>query len=256
MKQLSLFLSLAAFCLAQVRPRPNPPYFFAQLADGGGWQSTITLVNPTQTSVSGRLQFFDSVGRPLLMPVSRTGGRPGDVAFVVLSAPGKSIFVVQTSGDAAQLKQGYASFTFDEAPGPGVALLLNFRQRVPGRADFEAVTSALPGTKLSFGMPFDNSAGFSTAVALVNTDSIVGDYVFAFYDESGLRFATSFVGLNSLEHAAFSLPDLFPLTAGRRGYFEVLQSPLSGAVISDLVLLVLRFNPSGPFTSIPTSQIP
>jgi len=107
-------------------------------------------------------------------------------------------------------------------------------------------------------MSFDNTSGFSTAVALVNTDSIVGDYLIAFYDEAGSRIGTGVIGLNSSQHSAVSLPVRFPETAGKRGFFELSRIPPGGGAArpSNAAIIALRFNPTGPFSIVPAMDLP
>ena len=232
--------------------------YVPQLVDGTGWQTTFTLINGLDGPTAGMLRFFDSAGSPMTMPV-RVGASVQNVASIGLVARGKGIAVVETTGESPQLKQGYATFTYEDTPGTGRSMLVNFRQRVPGRPDYEAAATAISGLTNKYGMSFDNTSGFSTAIAIVNTDSIVGDYLIAFYDESGSRISTSVIGLNGSQHAAVSLPARFPDTAGRRGFFEVSRIPPSAggaARLSNAAVVALRFNPTGPFSIVPAMELP
>ncbi|HYI94598.1 MAG TPA: hypothetical protein VEX68_13715 [Bryobacteraceae bacterium] len=254
----TLPLLLIALPLIGQEPNLNLRKYVPQLVDGAGWQTTVTLINGQDGAAAGILRFFDSAGMPLAMQV-RTGASVQNVQSIGLVARGKGIAVVETTGESLELKQGYATFTYEDTPGPGRSVLVNFRQRVPARPDYEAAAPAIPGLNARYGMSFDNTSGFSTAIALVNTDSIVGDYLIAFYDEAGSRIGTSVIGLNSLQHAAVSLPTRFPETAGRRGFFEVSRIPPSAGAAARLfnaAVIALRFNPTGPFSIVPAMDLP
>lgn len=54
------------------------------------------------------------------------------------------------------------------AQQPGVGI---FRQRIPGRPDFEASVPLTRGER-NFTIPFDNRSSFSTGIALVNLDTV------------------------------------------------------------------------------------
>ena len=146
--------------------------YVPQLVDGAGWQTTVTLINAQDGPAAGILRFFDSTGMPLTLQV-RMGASVRIVESIGLVARGKGIAVVETTGESSELKQGYATFTYEDTPGPGRSVLVNFRQRVPARPDYEAAAAAISGLSARYGMSFDNTSGFSTAIALVNTDSIV-----------------------------------------------------------------------------------
>ena len=256
MKRILLVFVLPLLGLGQ-EPLIRVRHFVPQLVDGAGWQTTVTLINGQDGPAAGILRFFDSAGMPLMIPV-KVGALVQNVESIGLVARGKGIAVVETLGESSQLKQGYATFTYEDTPGAGRSLLVNFRQRVPARPDYEASTTAVPGGTAKHGMAFDNTSGFSTSIAIVNTDAIVGDYLIAFYDESGTRIATNVIGLNSLNHSAVSLPVRFPETAGRRGFFEVSRIPPSAGAEPrrfHAVLIALRFNPTGPFSIVPVMEL-
>ena len=225
--KLALLLLLIALPLVGQEPIQNLRKYVPQLVDGAGWQTTVTLINAQDGPAAGILRFFDSTGMPLTLQV-RMGASVRIVESIGLVARGKGIAVVETTGESSELKQGYATFTYEDTPGPGRSVLVNFRQRVPARPDYEAAAAAISGLSARYGMSFDNTSGFSTAIALVNTDSIVGDYLIAFYDEAGSRIGTGVIGLNSSQHSAVSLPVRFPETAGKRGFFELSRIPPGG----------------------------
>src|SRR4051812_11691135 len=71
---------------------------------------------------------------------------------------------IQTRGLDAALSQGWAELTNAKRIG-GVAV---FRQRIEGRPDVEAAVPIVPSVR-RFVLPFDDTRGFVTAIALAST---------------------------------------------------------------------------------------
>jgi len=96
-------------------------------------------------------------------------------------------------------------------------------------------------------VPFDDTAGYTTGIALVNWSSqpaIIGATI---RDEGGSQIDLQAVTLPAMGHTSFNIPDRFPAAAGRRGVIE-LQNTAGRAVVTGVGL---RFSPNGTFTSVP-----
>ena len=155
--------------------------------------------------------------------------------------PGATL-VVESEGPATQdTQQGWAELLTDGK----IAGFAVFRQR-SGEHDQEAVvpleTRAAPGHVLSF----DNTAGFTTGVALVNMTSQAAAVTVIINDDAGAQMQTNPLNLPARGHTAFELRSQYPATAGKRGTIEF--RPPAGGQIS---ALGLRFNGKGAFTTIP-----
>jgi hypothetical protein len=139
------------------------------------------------------------------------------------------------------LSQGWAELTSPQKLD-GVAV---FQQSVPGRTVQEAAVGITSSTS-KFTMPFDNTQGFVTAMALMNTNAAqsVGVTV-VIRGANGAVLSTQSLLLGAREHIAFALPDRWSATGGRRG---VAEFTTTGANITGLGL---RFNAGGAFTSFP-----
>ena len=69
MKTLTaVLLSIAAAWSQQPRP-PRVVSSISQIAAGGGWNTTLTLLNPVALSTSVTVSFLGSTGTPLNMVV-------------------------------------------------------------------------------------------------------------------------------------------------------------------------------------------
>lgn len=228
--------------------------YVSQVADGGGWNTRLTIVNSNDVPAGGVFEFFDSSGRPLALPI-RQGGFSQTADSIRVAVLAKGSATVETYGTGATVVQGYATFTYSLGTPGGSTIFAVFGQQVQGRPDFEATVGSTDALTQRYGVAFDNTNGFSLGLALLNPDSKSGDYWIAAWDEAGNQILTSVVTLNPLNHIAFSLPAKFPETVNRRGYLEVSRIFTGGRPTSVsypyLVLTALRFNPTGSFSAAP-----
>ncbi|HXP85310.1 MAG TPA: IPT/TIG domain-containing protein [Bryobacteraceae bacterium] len=203
----------------------------AQIADGSNWKTLIQVVNLDQVPVNYSFQFWDDNGNPLQLPLANgvTGGTlaVGGTAFA------------ETPGTAAALTQGWA-----EAASSGrIGVLTIFRQIVAGRPDAEGtVTGVQSGSRIF--VPFDDTNGYVTGVAVANTNPTQGLFIsLVFQLENGTQ-QTGSLSLPAHAHTAFELTSMFPALAGVRGSMELTASTPDVAVVG------LRFSPTNSFTSL------
>jgi len=219
----------------------------AQLVAGGDWETVVVLLNMTAVPMQYKLNFYDESGLPLPLtfvtfPDNQTVTDVGSVGRLL---PGGS-FNFSLSKDGP-LRVSWAVLTYDDTLGRlgGNAVLRQYNaDNVPG-AIFEAVVPFSNLNDYKFFMPYDNQNGFQTAMALVNTGTLTSQVSLTFLDNLG---ATQFVQTLTIpagNHLAFSVPTQFPPSAGKFGTIYVQGST------SFLAGLGLRFNPAGPFTSVP-----
>ena len=215
------------------------------LAAGGGWSTSISIYNMTDTIASGKLQFFDSQARPLSVPVSHEGSLAvTDTVQVTLAANGSTLIDLPDIGTSTA--QGYAVLT--RAVG-GLSASATFRQRVAGRPDFEATVPGRNVVTKNWGMLFDNTNGLSTSVAIVNPDSAPAEFRFLFYDGAGSPLVSDVVRLNGGQHQAFSSAARWGALVNRRGTVHVSRlSPGASSADFGVNVLALRFNPTGAFS--------
>jgi hypothetical protein len=224
-----------------------------QVVDGAGWSTSFYLMNlePGKT-IFWQLKFYSDSGGGMVLPLLGTG----PAATVFASLPPQWSVVIETPGTATALQQGWASVvTLDRsADQPGAVAtndriggLATFRQRVPGRPDFEAVVPFSPINENRFVMPFDNRAGFSTGIAWLNPDfNVVAPAEVTIRNAEGVILRQETLNLLPGSKLVFSMPERYPEAIGRYGRINVSTTArlLSG--------LGLRFNPTGAFTSFHT----
>jgi hypothetical protein len=151
--------------------------------------------------------------------------------------------VLETTGEG-DLSQGWAELAFNPQTGivGGSAI---FRQTVAGRPPFEAVAPLSNLFDRSVTIPFDNSEGFSTGLAIVNGSFRSPSRVSAeFRNETGTVVLIESFDIPASGQVVFSLPVRFPATAQRRGSVSLISNT------DYMSVLGLRFHPGGAFTSL------
>src|ERR1700674_1270940 len=201
----------------------------AQFVDGAGWKTSLFFVNLENHPVSFQVLFFQDNGDDLFVPIAGLGSVRQ--VNVTLDTAGSTEF--ETTGFADFLSQGWAllSQTTTDTIG-GMAV---FRQRVSGRQDQEAVVPIVTQFDSHFVLLFDNTA-FTTGIAIANPTLNFVDIPVNIRNQSGQIIDQRIVSLGPYSHTAFSLPDTWFSTAGRRGAIEFQTSGFGVAALG------LRFN--------------
>ena len=226
---------------------------FGQIAFGGCWQKTFTLINlNAQGAASVSLFFYADDGSQLSAPVQGVGNVPFPYVFTI---PANGAQDVVLSSTAANVTQGWANMS--TAGGVIVRGQGSFRCHISGRPDFEAVvpltTPASTECIIPFPpspnpvvlVPFDNTAGqYVTSLALANTTSAALAIPVEFDDQFNNPLVTDMLSLGAMQHTAFATTDKYPALAGKKGVLRIKASTMN------LTILGLLFNDTGPFTTI------
>ena len=220
----------------------------AQLASGGLWNSTITLVNTGSTAVQVRLNFFADNGSALLLPLTfpqTSSSGPLMAATLDETIGAGAEVLIQTAGSAGQATQeGW------------VQLLAN--GNIGGSAVFgwtaaagtqEAVSPVETRNPSAFVLSFDNTGGYATGVALANVSNQAVTVPVVLRDDTGASLGSAAIKLAAYAHTSFMLTDPtygYPATAGKRGTLE-LDTPTGGQISA----IGIRADPDGAITSTP-----
>jgi hypothetical protein len=139
---------------------------FPQVVNGGGWKTSFLLVNLENHPVTFQILFLTDDGNDMFVPVGGLG--VVRQVSVTLDTAGSTEFETtgSSSGSFDTLQQGWAllSQTTSDTIG-GMAI---FRQRVFARPDQEATVPIVSQFDSHFVLLFDNTAGFTTGLAVAN----------------------------------------------------------------------------------------
>lgn len=216
---------------------------FPQFVHGGGWSTTLTFINTGDVTVQFDVNFYKNDGTAWNVPIVGLTTPAG----VKVTLPPKQTIDVQTRDGGAVTEQGWAEVDYSSAAIGNVSGLGVFRQRLPGRPDFEAVVPLSYYLNTRAFMLFDETAGYSTGIAWVATRYYTSSTLtINIRDEDGNRILLDQVTLKPLEKQVFTLAGRYPQAAGKRGSIEITCNP------GYFSALGLRFNPTGAFTSIHT----
>jgi len=225
----------------------------SQVAAGGGWDTTIWLVNRSSAPVQASVVFHGDDGGALTLPFTVT--QPGFSQQVNTSSVQETIapntMLTVATGAAASSVQGWADVLASGAVS-GFALF-----RYAGGSEAAAPLESQLGTSIS--LPFDNAGGYSTGVALANLSGFQANITASVWDQYGNQIVTQQpITLSKTDpsgdgHDAFMLTDRLPVTAGTRGIVQFQSNPLTPTgPVGQLAGLGLRAGPTGAFTSLPT----
>jgi hypothetical protein len=219
----------------------------AQVVSGGLWNSTITLVNTSTTAAQVTLNFYDDNGNALPLPLiyPLTGS----------TTPQTASTLTQTIGADAQLVLATAGTT-SQATTEGWAALTATGGNVGGSAVFaftagvglqEAVVPVETRNPSAFVLPFDNTGGYTTGIALANLTNQAASIPVVLRDDTGASLGTAApIALAANAHNSFTLANTYPAIAGKRGTIE-LDTPAGGQIGA----LGIRATPQDAITTVP-----
>jgi len=233
-KPLAVALGLA-FCLL---PLSGQSVIIPQVVDGGGWHTTIVLTNTTANAATVNLNLYEETSagatQPWTLPLVESTPTTG-----IALAAGASLFL-HTPGTATTSSVGWAQL---DAPA-GVVAYVVFSSMIPGHQTQDG--TALGAASASrFLVPFDNTDGLKTAVAVANPTNAAESISVNIRTASGSVTQTSLPSVPALGHQSFLLPQQFPATANQSGLAEFYST--SG----NFSMIALRANPTLGFTSAP-----
>lgn len=210
-----------------------------QVADGGGWRSTIVITNTTGVDINGiLLSFFKDIGSGATAawnPNFLEGSFSGSVRA------GSSVFL-HTPGTGA-LSQGWAQLI----ASAGVTAYVIYTYSSNGHDQDSTAPAVSSATRIL--VPFDNTkpagklTSLATAIAVVNPNPIPLT-ISVNLEIGGTGTAATALNLPANGQMAFVMGTQFPGTAGKSGLAEFYTSSGSFSIIA------LRGNPTGGLTSL------
>jgi hypothetical protein len=215
---------------------------FAQVASGGGWKTTMTLMNLSAVTVNARVNLYADSGSPMTLPLvfPQIGLSMSTSSLNLTLSPNQS-FVIESEVSSSSIGVGWADV---QATGTLSGYSI-FRMRLPGLPDSEGTVPLDSGLSSSLVLPYDNTNRYLTGVALANQSSTAASVTAILLDQNGVQLSSTQITLPSLAHVSFFLMDRFSQSANRLGIIRFQNA--SG----DIIGVGLRFSSSGAFTSVP-----
>jgi len=197
----------------------------AQLASGGGWDTTLTLVNTGAASTES-LNFLAEDGTALQLPFTfpqAASTIPVAASTLSQTLNANSLLVL----DSRQSGNGN--------PEIGSAHLLT-NGKIGGFAIYkytptgqEAVVPLETRNAPSYVLAFDNTGVLTTGVAIANVAAQAAAIPVVIRDDAGRQIGTDTISLAAQGHTSFLLPAKYAITTHLRGTIEF-DTPPSGQI--------------------------
>lgn len=193
------------------------------------------------------------------MLLIRNGGLPlamdfkefGRTASIDYSIPPRGTFTAETTGVASIVSTGFAIIIPDDATTDEIGGSAIFRYAVPGVIALEAAVSFSNLLQKKHTLFFDHRNGYASGLALVNPSPTSSMTVLLdFFRNDGSWLMSTSISMSSLGHTSFMLTDEFPQLIGEVGSVEITGQAGTGDTQTGVMVLGLRANPTGPFTTL------
>jgi hypothetical protein len=241
-----------AFAASQSTTAGNLVGSFTHFASGGNqWTTTYTLLNTGASSANVTINFIDSNGNALALPLTFPQGSPSQTtASFTASLNAGAGLVVQTAGLTNPLVTGSAQL-LSNGTVSGFAV---FTDNVTATQQQQAVVPIQSLNSSAYLVWFDDTNDFSTAIAVANLSMQPANITVVMRNDAGDQLSTQTITLPASGHTSFDLAasatwpanTSFTLAENARGALEF-DTPAGGQIS----LLGLSFNPASAFTSIP-----
>jgi hypothetical protein len=201
------------------QPGTNGVIFFPQFADGGGYTTSLVLLNTSNGIETGTLQILDDNGNPFV--VNQVGGTVGSIFRY--SIPNGGVVRFQTDGLPATTQAGWAQLTPDA--GTSTPIGAGVFSYNPG--SFLVTESGIPATVSTTHAHIyvDLSGGHNTGLAIANpTNTNASITITAFQSDGVTGIGTSLgpLQLASKGHSAkFADQFITGLPAGFTGVLDI-----------------------------------
>jgi hypothetical protein len=198
---------------------------FPHYADGGGWMSSVVLINPGDTTISGTVQFYSNGTTTTPgAPVSLLANGNATNIFNYSIAP-RSAFKLQTAG-AGLLKTGWVSVTPSSGNvAPSGLVVFSFVSN--GIRVSEAGVPALPSSS-AFRMYAEASGSIQSGIAISNPASTNATVNFALTNldgtATGITGSTTVPATGQIAMFLNQLPGFGSLPASFKGVLRITGS--------------------------------
>jgi hypothetical protein len=214
----------------------------AQIASGGGWETTLTFVNIGAATAEARLNFFGNNGSPPQLPFTFPQAPPTNplvVSTLDRTLNSNALLVLDSQQPSKANAQIGSAQLWSNGTVGGFAI---FKYTTTGQ---EAVVPLETVSAPSYVLAFDNTGALATGVAIANVAAQPANIPVIIRDDTGTEIGTASIILPAQGHTSFMLAGNYGVTEGKRGSLE-LNTPPSGQICA----LGLRANRSA-LTTLP-----
>jgi len=215
----------------------SAPLFFPQLADGGGYTTSLFFLNTSKTLETGTIKVFADNGTP--MSITPTGVSTGPASLFSYAIPPGGVYVLHSNGSPEVVNVGSTEVIPDtgmQTPvGAGVFSLMQGGILVTE----SGIPSSIPTTHARIYV--DESGGHDTGLAIASASGSPMNIAVSAYRSDGVtQVGTGSVSLDGHGHVARFANQIIPggLPAGFTGVLDIDSSILFSS--SPFVALTLR----------------
>ncbi len=217
---LRCLILTALFSMARVYAQVQ---VIPQVADGGGWKSTLVVTNTTASSTSASLSFRQAGAGGATE--SWTPTFAGVASTENLPLPAGSSLFLQTPGTAPTLTQGWAQLN----ASAGVVAYVIYTYTA-GQSSSQGTAQAVTGASRIL-VPFDNTGNLATEIAVVNASASQMS-ISVNLNAGGSATTGTPLTLPGEGQMAFGMASQFHATAGQSGLAEFYTSTGTFAIIA------------------------
>jgi hypothetical protein len=212
---------------------------FAHFASGAGWDTIITLVNNGTANAQAQVNFYDESGNPATLPLDfPQGAAPQSASTYSQTLKPGGVLVIDSQG-GTNLSVGSAQLLSDG----NVSGFLIFRYLPTVQ---EAAVNLLVQNASTYTLPFDNTGGIATGIAMSVISTASTSIQILVQDDKGTTLATDTITLPGRGHMSFVLGSRYAAAGAVRGSIQF--QPAAG---SEIGVIGIRALPTGAYTTIP-----
>jgi len=218
----------------------------AHVADGGGWQTIITVLNLRSTATSFTVACFGDNGKAQNFSWSGVG----DFSTLGGSLAGYGSRQISTSATASTLSQGWCNV---DSPDDVASFAVYSYGPSGQQVSVPAAPQFLGNGEHGLILAYDNTGGYSYGVALADSTTFTysgesNDTVtVTFKDQSGNMTGTSSFQMIPGSHTSFVLTDKWPNLTNTKGTVLFL---MQSSIVATLAGIGIRSTPWLAFTSV------
>jgi virginiamycin B lyase len=201
------------------KPSGSSPIYFPQFVDGGGYTTSLVLLNTSDATETGTVQILDKDGNPLV--VNQVGGTTNS-SFTYTIPPGGA-YHFQTDGSPSGVKAGWARLTPNASSWtPNGAGIFSYNP-----ADMLLSESGIPSAVATTHARIfvDLSENHNTGLAIANVSSAAADIAITAFQTDGITPVGTSQGPLQLAgngyNAAFADSFITGLPAGFGGVLDI-----------------------------------